>query len=859
MNILNKLTIKHLTQNKKRTVVSIIGIILSTALMVGIGLLFATVRDNSIKMIESSSGNHHIRIDVPKDKIDIVAKNKNIKNYKYKSSIGFALYSDIENFYKPYIHVLDADSNYLNELEVIEGRLPQNNHELLVSEHLFNNNDVKLKIGDKIKLKVGKRVDLEGNILINESFSYIIENDNTLVYEKLIDEKDIEYTIVGICKRDILENYSNPGYSAFTTLDNTDNLNVYIQYNDVDKTYELTGKLGANLGYERLDNNGKTPFFKEVEYNSNLLSMYGVSMYDNVTNSLVQVICIILALVSVACAIVIYNSFAISVMERKKQFGLFSSIGTTRKQLKYTVFYEAFIVGIIGIPLGIVSAYIGIGIVIQIINHLLPDVFGTPLALVTYPLFITIPVIFMIITILVSAYLPSRRASRVSPITAIRQNDDIKIKSKKVKAPKIITKLFGVEGELAYKNMKRNKKKYRITIVSLFISIVLFISFSSIVKYGLESAYDFTNMPDFDYSVTINGDIENKDKINEIAQSIISLDEVTKGVIIEKSYIPIYNDDLKYSDNFKNSIFYSDDFKISSAYIVKLNKEAYEQYKKEVGLSSNRPIVINTYSQVVYSNAARKTVTVDIFDSINNLKLAYYDNESGELSSKVHELTNFYLTNKLPLGMYGNINWITIIVDDETYDKIVSSSNDLSYSKEINLIASNYDNIDELVDKENIKPISIYSFNVKEEMQLLSNMILVVKILLYGFISLVTLIGVTSVLNTINTSIALRRTEFAVLRSIGLSPHQFNKILFFESLFFGLKSLLYGIPVGLLITFLLHMSFSGIVEFSSLLIPWGSIFITIIGVFIIVAICMWYSSIKIKHENILDAIRDETI
>ena len=138
-------------------------------------------------------------------------------------------------------------------------------------------------------------------------------------------------------------------------------------------------------------------------------------------------------------------------------------------------------------------------------------------------------------------------------------------------------------------------------------------------------------------------------------------------------------------------------------------------------------------------------------------------------------------------------------------------------------------------------------------------MILVIKILLYGFISLVTLIGVTSVFNTIHTSINLRRKEFAMLRSMGLTPKGFNKILAFESLFVGLKSLLYAIPVSIGVVFLLYKSLGGVADVGAFVIPWQSILIATVAVFIIVFITMMYASSKIKHENILDAIREENI
>ena len=148
--------------------------------------------------------------------------------------------------------------------------------------------------------------------------------------------------------------------------------------------------------------------------------------------------------------------------------------------------------------------------------------------------------------------------------------------------------------------------------------------------------------------------------------------------------------------------------------------------------------------------------------------------------------------------------------------------------------------------------------NLTTNMQMQKNLLLVIKILMYGFIALVTLIGVTSVFNTINTCIALRRREFSVLRSIGLTKKGFNKILYFESLFFGLKSLLYALPVSLFVVYLIYMSMADVVS-NGFMIPWTSIIIAVISVFIIILLSMLYSSSKIKKDNILEQIIDENI
>ena len=292
--------------------------------------------------------------------------------------------------------------------------------------------------------------------------------------------------------------------------------------------------------------------------------------------------------------------------------------------------------------------------------------------------------------------------------------------------------------------------------------------------------------------------------------------------------------------------------------IIGLNNESYNNYKKEIGLKNDRPIVINKYQNMVYTENSRKLVSIKLFDKISDFNVSYYDYENEKLYDKKYPIKDVYLTDIYPFGIDSIDSDITIVLNEDKFNEIFNDeNNEVVPSKNVYILANKYDEIDKIV--EDNSKLGMNSYNIKEEMKLVTNIILVVKILLYGFISLVTLIGVTSVLNTINTSIALRRKEFAVLRSIGLTPKGFNKMLFFESLFFGLKSLLYGIPVGLFVTLLLHLSMGDIVEFDKFMIPYDSIIITIVGVFVIVMLSQWYATRKIKKENILDAIREENI
>lgn len=848
MSILNDLTIKNLKLNKKRTIVTSVGIILSTALMVGIGLLFSSFQDYMIRETISYNGKYEAEYgDVSLDKLNSIDKKD--FSYFYQKPIGFSKF-DSANEYKPYIYISSVDKEYFNELHLISGRFAENDSELVISNHINTNGGASYKIGDIITLKYGERV-IEGvNTLANNE--YYEEETLNIVGEKT-------YTIVGIVERSNFEDYSASGYSTFT-LDMNDKdgtVNVFVMFNNKKKIIKQSEDLAKKLGY----NNA-------ISYNSTLLALYGESTYGNIMKSMITMIVIMLSLVSIGCIVVIYNSFAISVMERKKEFGLLSSIGATKKQLSYTVFFEALIEGIIGIILGICGAYIGIGTVILIINNLIGDILVLKLNLVTNIVFIIIPVIFMILVIFISALVPSRRAAKVSPIEAIRQNDDIKVNKKKIKTGKLVNKLFGIEGEIALKNIKRNKKKYRVTIVSLFISIVLFISFSSYMNYTIDTASSVMGEVPYDYQISYFGDDNDIDALDKISE-IIKSNDVKEYVSYSASNLSIignyiYSDE--YLDFYKSA--YGDDgikaltnlkYQYISIYI--LDDISYNKYKELIGLDKDSVILLNKFKGVSYGNNKRVNYDIPVINNGDiNIKICNFDDNDEDVDTTKYcnkKIDNIFITNKSfdLIEEFSYMSDFKLIVNKKLYDNISDSG---THYTQYNIISDNTDNIDKLT-KELDKYDNVNYTNVKESMKQANNMILVVKILMYGFIGLITLIGVTSVFNTISTSMALRKREFAVLRSIGLTRKGFNKILFFESLFFGLKSLIYAIPVSLGVTIIIHYALADMMSINSIVIPWKAIIISIVSVFVIVLLTMMYSTSKIKKHNIIEQIREENI
>jgi putative ABC transport system permease protein len=835
MKILNHLTIKHLKMNPKRTIVTILGIVLSMALMLGCGLLASSFIESMKEETIERSGTYHVRFDeVDSQDIERIQNHLEVDQSYYFTSLGFAPFKDTKNDSKPYFHLVGASRGLLERQTLLDGRLPEKENEVVVSDHIRSNGGKSIAVGDILTLDFGNRV-MDGEV-ITSNIEY------SSLDEEFVSTSQKEYRVVGIVKRSYVESYSAAGYTIFTYANHVgvgrQNF-LYVEYKKPKDTFEITKEI---INHFHLKQSG-------CEYNSSLLYYYGTTRYGNVNRTILSILCFALGLLSIGCIIVIYNSFAISTMERKKQFGLYSSIGATRKQILHTVFFEAFIVGVIGIILGVMGAFVGIFTVIQVLNYLLQDVWSYHMHLVINWVYILVPILFMIAVVFFSALLPARRASKVSPITAIRENDDIKMPKRKLWTPKFVTKLFGIEGELALKNMKRNKRKYRITVLSLFVSIVLFLTFSTYLTYGIATIHDYDYF-DYDIGVSVsNGDFEKLEKIREDARVDDSY------VFQEASFLYQVNFDA-YETNFK------DYFQMRSIETNNLNIiiMADSDYRK-IASDADKPLLVNIGSLVRYENDERYAYRGQVFkDDVHSLTLCSYD----ETPNCTIGLDDIQLTDEIPKGFQYIMMDIaqTLFVSKSYYDKVFSKLSDfddyMSRHASLILMANDYQSLYNDIEK-NYDDSETYFHSPRISQKEQKNTMLAIKILLYGFISLVTLIGVTSVFNTIHTSINLRRKEFAMLRSMGLTPRGFNKMILFESLFFGLKSLFYGLPVSFLCMIYVHSTMNGFTARDHFLIPWGAILVTILAVFFIVLMSMHYSVQKIKKENILNAIRDENI
>ncbi len=862
MKVLSKLTIKNLYLNKKRTIATIIGIMLSTALICGVAGLVSSFQKTLINAAIDLEGNYHTTFhDVPKDKIKYITNNEKVEKYFFTGQVGWANLEGSANDYKPYMQILEYDKTALENygVNLIEGRLPENSNELLISEHIRTNARVDLKVGDTITIDVGKRISLVDGIELSEHNSYQVfeddleqtpENNESNIessitpLEEIVDTHPKTYTIVGIIERLNREEYSSPGYTVITYMEEVgDTVNVSALYKNPKDSEEINKNICKSIGIDEMTSNG------------DLLRFQGV-LSDSTMQVLISIAGIIIFIIVISSVFVIRNSFSISVAEKNRQYGMLSSVGATSKQIKKNVLFEGFIIGMIAVPLGILLGIVAIMILLQVVNYLLNDMLdGIDFVYSINAIPILISVAISFITIYLSCVMPARRAAKISPIESIRGNNDIKLKAKKVRTSKITKKLFGIGGVIASKNLKRSKKKYRTTVISIVVSISIFISLSSFITLGTK----MTSLYYVNYSYNLfvaNGDKETYEKIGK-------LDNVKNYAYYVQKYVEI--DTNKYGNEYLENFYRGENAVIT---ICIYNNEYFKQYIKELGLEDYKTSAILIDDTIIHNEEdGSKRIKMYNVKSGDKITVNNGDEEKTFVISKN--------TDKRPMGLDGDYYTMQgrIIISDDYAKELFGDNLDytydngflhVEYDSSMGALYIESDNPDELENtirdliKENIDYIDIDVYNVATQVKQQKRLVLVVAIFLYGFITVISLIGVTNIFNTITTNMILRSKEFAMLKSIGMTKKEFNRMIRLESILYGLKALIIGIPIGILGSYLIYKSFGLNVDFGYEL-PISAIIISIIFVFIIIWMTMKYSLSKINKQNIIETIRKDNV
>jgi len=948
MNLMKKLTLKNLKLNRKRTIVTIVGIILATALLSALVTLVSSFQYSMIEYQKQKDGDFHVKFSgVKMSELSEFKNNRNIESTFETMGMGFAKLDGCKNEDKPYAYVMATDEAGFEKgcFNLIEGRMAKNEDEIVIPRHLRTNGRIDIKVGDEITLDIGKRYDSNTESVISENCAYEHEA------ETLTDTVTKRYKVVGIMERPGygMEDHSAAGYTFVTysnelaAIDNgtksevneaDTTLTVCSRYTqkalrnkdavtaDIigvdEKLFEKANDSSVEMSAEESDR-----YFKEMEnakydiyMNGYLINYECVFPIDGSFKALftvAAVVALIIILTSVYC---IKNSFNISTTEKIRQYGMLASVGATRRQIKSSVKTEAAMLGVVGIPVGTMSGILASLILVKVVNALSAGWLNVALSFHTSLPALILAVILSIATIYFSATGSARRAAKVTPLEAIRNTKEIKIKSAKLKTPAIIGRIWGIGGVISYKNIKRNNKKYRTTVTSIVICSVTFI----VISYFMSMAFSVVGMSyaAADYNIGINMSCK-KDIDIEKFSKLLSGIEGAEDYLVGAGY-DFDVDKPKYTKEYGEYCrqLYDDSEDVSQMFLITvLDDKSYDKYASDAGIKNAAAgaILVNKCTFDVYNENSSKYVKKEMelykYKAGDTIECGYnvYDDASSddnaaegdtesstddnnaveggtEISTednsgyvdeetinngvrKTVDVTIAGVTDKVPIGYKGYSNTL-LFMNQKGFESLWGdgkNGNEIkpgyaSYSAYV--VAENADEYQDTFEKETegnpeYSQISFYVSNLDKQMRDEKSLFTLLGVFAYGLIVVIALIGITNIINTLSTGMELRSREFATLRSIGMTDKQFVGMVRLESVFISVKALVIGVPLGILISYLLCVIMNrmdGAIIYEP---PYKAIILCIVVVIMLIYAIMKLSMTKLRHNNIIETIKNENL
>lgn len=939
MNLMKTLTLKNLKLNRKRTIVTIVGIILATALLSALVTLVSSFQYSMIEYQKQKGGDFHVKFsNVKMSELSEFKNNRNIESTFETMGMGFAKLDGCKNEDKPYAYVMATDEAGFEKgcFNLIEGRMAKNEDEIVIPRHLKTNGRIDIKVGDEITLDVGKRYDSNTESVISENCAYEHEA------ETLTDTVTKRYKVVGIMERPGygMEDYSAAGYTFVTysdelaAIDNGTNseaseadttLTVYSRYtqkalrNKDAVTADIIGvdeKLFAKANNSSVEMSAEESdrFLKEMEnakydiyINGFLISYECVFPIDGTFKALftvAAVVALIIILTSVYC---IKNSFNISITEKIRQYGMLASVGATRRQIKSSVKTEAAMLGVVGIPVGTMSGILASLILVKVVNALSAGWLNFALSFHTSLPVLILAVILSIATIYFSATGSARRAAKVTPLEAIRNTKEIKIKSAKLKTPAIIGRIWGIGGVISYKNIKRNNKKYRTTVTSIVICSVTFI----VISYFMSMAFSVVGMSyaSVDYNIGINMSCKKDLDIEKLSELVSGIEGVEDYLVGAGYYFDV--DKPEYTKEYGEYCgqLYDDSEDVSQEFLITvLDDKSYDKYASDAGIKNadTGAILVNKGTFDVYNEKSSKYVKEEMelykYKAGDTIECGYnvYDDASSddnavegdtESSTEINtednsgyvdeetinkgvrktvDVTIAGVTDKVPTCYNGYGNTSLLFMNQKGFESLWADGKSGNEFKPGNAIYSAYvvaENADEYQDtfeketEENpeYSQISFYVSNMDKQMRDEKSLFTLLGVFAYGLIVVIALIGITNIINTLSTGMELRSREFATLRSIGMTDKQFAGMVRLESVFISVKALVIGVPLGILISYLLCVIMNrmdGAIIYEP---PYKAIILCIVVVIMLIYAIMKLSMTKLRHNNIIETIENENL
>ena len=855
MNIVNKLTLRHIKENKGRTVVTTMGICVSVAMITAVFVALASFMNLFAEIELLASGRNVATFSITsQEQYDKLKADERVLEIGAIANMeGSYQLEKRKSDYSGTGEMVSGDETYLKQMFTgdYDGKIPQNENEIAVEQELIEKNDLDWKIGDTVYIPLGSRTVIENGEEYGIAGSYI--NGETFELSEIG-----EYKITAI----LHENPATVGTGSIVRGWKFDK-SVVSKSNPMEVTIALKTVNHNSLN----DLKDMINSYSISEYNiktSYLDMFFAYEKGNNTMTSLVSMAAVIIAIIIIASVVLIYNAFAMSISERVRYLGMLASVGATKRQKRMSVYYESFILGLVGIPVGFATGVAGIGITLKALSSRIIStgmIMGisdsnAEMSIVIPPYAVVGILIVSVLTIFISSFIPSLKASKITPIDAIRQRQEIKVKARSLRSSKLVRAIFGYEGELANKNLKRNGRKARVITVSIAMSVILFLSCNYFCDMFARSV-DIEGMMPYQVELTL-ADYKKKD---EALKALSQTKNVDKYYCVNNMYFKLDDDEereLRKSENYTET--YSN-FAKKGCYVYlniiedndfdelcKANKLDYTQYYT----NEKKAVVMNNVSHKsggadVFSDKLLGKIVLDnLFDGIQAGGFVEYDSDNYICNLNPQNTISAYI----PFSQYVKLEKAAAAAGD-------TKSDELSIVYRIGIETDKHEEVCEsLRELSNQGKLGeSYTMDHAESLQVMNTLSFVIQVLIYGFIALISLITVFNIINTISTGIAMRRKEFAMLKSVGTTQKGFNKMIMLESAFYGIKAMIFALPISVVISVLMNFAIqTATVPFE---LNWPLYLAVMAVVFVIIGLTMLYSVHKLKDDSIVETLKED--
>lgn len=858
MKIINKLTWRHLWVNRRRTVITLFGIIISVAMVTAVFTSVGSLMRSLSDITAAYDGAWHAQYMNLQDKdVQTLSKQKNVKTIGLLADIGQMDCNTKEDSGRNETSIIAGNQNLfaINKMKPAAGRLPNNTRELMVTKSYLQRNKLNWKVGDTVTVQT-------------TSYPTGAQEAEATGGEPIVENRT--FTVCGILE---VQNQLTGMNSAFCGMDDTvaGGYTAQVQFSNLGSNTPKDIKAAAKAVYGKAVNSDWSDLYTiHTEY----LMYNGVQMSTGVTRALYGFVAIILLIIILASVFMIYDSFAVSYQQRARYLGMLASVGATRVQKRGSVYFEGFILGCIGIPIGILCGIGGIAVTLRALSDSFMKTVmvatGDSIrlhAVVDWKI-IVFSALVSALTIFISAWIPAHRASKITPIEALRQTNTVKVKkAKKLKTSRLRQKLFGFEDVLAVKNYKRNAKRSRTVVFALAVSVILFLStanFTGMLTNALDNEYDGIQFDVYESVNSSDGPLS-VDLVEKLNKEVSRMPGIESMRICADNEMMVDGLDKQLTAEAKKANM------DRSVYVLGVDNDTFAALAKEAGIDPavcqddkiptgiliNRVQVATKEKQSLVLNPLQGSLAGQTLTG----SMVGYNSEGNELYAKYTAKVAAQMNKEA--SNLGSFMHPTLVVPMHSYlvhfPSVLAEDNIVSYARYY-ITAQDHDRVyTEVSDLlSDTKGISHTGYDAAAQAETMRALRIVVMTFGYGFITLITLISVMNIINTVSSGMEERRREFAMIKSVGMTPRSFKKSIYLENIRYGVMALVWGLPVSFGLDFLMYKILGSSFDYGYTF-RWYYYLAAALAVFAVIAIALLYAVDKIKKDNIIETLKRDDI